>query len=343
MKIEIEDNKFIEFDESNILFFYGQNQKISREFVRSLKRFANKKSLTNLEELVYGENGIEIYRNDQPLKAGSINIHFLQDSFSLFEEVSFEKNSLMAEYLATLAESIDINIELQKIENHLLKIESIFNQHLKKVSNNISSNLSSLTYTELLKNNIFLSYTSGSHDFPLEMMDANEFIDEYLGLLEKSLENTPKETWISLVNLASFLTTEKIQVLIDGLVQLAEKTGLVHIFVISQIPLGINYRPNDIPNTIILADELCQMPDFDSFRNSIENHYPGDLNITDDQLCQNFYEIVADIGDNNILTGKSYPDIVLLKVLDEILGFKVPNFTYNLKELTNAERAFLDS
>lgn len=119
MKIEIEDNKFIEFDDADILFFYGQNQKIAQEFVRSLKRFANKKSLTNLEELVYGENGIEIYRNDQLLKAGSINIHFLQDSFSLFEEVSFEKNSLMTEYLATLAESIDINIELQKIENHL--------------------------------------------------------------------------------------------------------------------------------------------------------------------------------------------------------------------------------
>ncbi|MDN2453385.1 CRISPR-associated protein Csn2-St [Lactobacillus sp. UCMA15818] len=343
MKVEIEDNKFIEFDEADILFFYGQNQKMAQDFVRSLKRFANKKALTDLEELVYGENGIEIYRNNQLLKAGSINIHFLKDGSSLFEEVSFEKNSLMTEYLATLAENMDINIELQKIENHLLKIESIFNQHLEKVSNNISSNLSSLTYTELLKNNIFLSYASGSHNFPLEMMDANEFVDEYLALLEKNLENTPKETWITLVNLASFLTVEKIQVLIDGLIRLAEETRLIHIFIISQIPLRINYRPDDISNTIILADELCQMPDFDSFRNSIESHYPGNIDITDNQLCQNFYEIAAYIGKNCIITGKSYQDIVLLKVLNEILGFEVSGLTYNLKELTNAERAYLDS
>ncbi|KRN29122.1 CRISPR-associated protein Csn2-St [Liquorilactobacillus mali] len=343
MRVEIEDNKFIEFDEADILFFYGQNQKMAQEFVRSLKRFANKRVLTDLEELVYGENGIEIYRNDQLLKSGSINIHFLQYGSSLFEEVSFEKTSLMTEYLTTLFESIDINIELQKIENHLLKIESLFNQKLKEVSNNISSNVSSLTYTELLKNNIFLSYASGSHNFPLEMMDANEFVDEYLVLLEKSLENNPKETWIALINLASFLTTEKIQVLIDGLVQLAEKTGLIHIFVISQAPLEIMYQPENVPNTMVLADELYQMPDFDSFRNSIENHYPGNLDITDNQLCQRFYEIVAYIGGKCTMTGKSYQDIVLLKVLDEILGFKISNLTYGLKKLTNAERAYLDS
>lgn len=343
MKIEIENNKFIEFDEMSRLFFYGQNQKIAQQLVRSLKRFANKKALNDLEEIIYGENGIEIYRENQRLNAKNIDFHFLQDNFSLYQEVSFDKSSMMTDFITTLGTDIKINTELEAIKNHLLKIELLFNERLCQISNNISSNLTELSFADLLKNHLFLSYRAENHDFPLEMMDANEFVDEYLALLKEKLENHPMETWEILVNPMSFLTSENIQILLAGLETLTEQTGLLHTFVISQQPLELNYRPADIPSTIILTNEIHQMPDFDSFRKNIEQHYPMQLDLSDEDLCQRFYEIVSNVGIKPNLTGKSYKNMVLLKVINELLDFNFSSFPIKFEELSELERLYLNS
>ncbi|MEG1486291.1 CRISPR-associated protein Csn2-St [Lactococcus sp.] len=343
MKIEIEENQFIEFDERARLFFYGPNQKVAHELVRSLKRFANKKSLNDLEEVVYGENGIEIYRNEQRLNAKNIDFHFLQDNFSLYKEVSFDKNSLMTDFLSVLTENVAVTQELEAIKNHLLKIELLFNDEFRQVSNNILSNLTALSFDDLLKNHLFLSYAAENHDFPLEMMDANEFVDEYLALLSKKLEHQPKESWIILVNPESFLTSERLQYLLTGLSVLTEKSGLLKTLIISQKALGLTYCREDIPSTIILMDESCQMPDFNSFRKSIENHYPTSLKLKDDVLIENFYEIVSNIGSKSRVAGKSYQNMLLLKVLNEILGFETPEFSNNFDELSELERLYLNS
>ena len=343
MKIEIENNTFIEFDEMSRLFFYGQNQKVAQELVRSLKRFANKKSLNDLEELVYGENGIEIYREKERLNEKNIDIHFLQDNASLYQEVSFDRKSLMTDFLSALTENVAITTELEEIKNHLLKIELLFNEQLRQISNNISSNLTDLSFDDLLKNHLFLSYAADNHDFPLEMMNANEFVDEYLALLGKKLEHQPKETWIILINPASFLMTEKIQDLLEGLSVLTKKTGLIHTFVISQQALELSYSPDDVPSTIVLTDDVYQMPDFDTFRKSIENHYPISLKMSDEALCQNFYEIVSSIGNKAKVTGKSYQNMILLKVINEILGLESASFFINFDELSELERTYLSS
>lgn len=343
MRIEIEDNKFIDFDEMSRLFFYGQNQKIAQKLVRSLKRFANKKVLNDLESLVYGENGIEIYREGQRLNAKNIDFYFLQDNYSIYQAVSFEKKSLMTDFLSTLAENVRINAELEEINNHLLKIELLFNEQLQQISNNVSSNLADLSFDNLLKNHLFLSYAVANQDFPLEMMDANEFVDEYLALIEKKFEQQPKETWIILVNPASFLTSERLQVLLDGLSALTEKTGLLHTFIISQQPLEFDHSLDDVPRTILLADDVYQMPDFDSFRKSIEKHYPTTLKLADEVLCENFYEIVSSIGSKTKLPGKSHQNMVLLKVINEILGIDNSSFSSNIEELSDLELAYLNS
>ncbi|CAM3248298.1 hypothetical protein GHI93_08365 [Lactococcus hircilactis] len=343
MKIEIEENQFIEFDERARLFFYGPNQKVAHELVRSLKRFANKKALNDLEELVYGENGIEIYRENQRLNAKNIDFYFLQDNLSLYQEVSFDKKSLMTDFLSVLTENVAVTQELEAVKNHLLKIELLFNDEFRQVSNNISSNLTALSFGDLLKNHLFLSYAAENHDFPLEMMDANEFVDEYLALLSKKLEHQPKESWIILVNPTSFLMTEKIQDLLEGLSVLTEKTGLLKTLVISQNALDLVYCREDIPSTVVLTDENCQMPDFDHFRKSIENHYPTTFTATDDALIENFYEIVSNIGSKSRVAGKSYQNMLLLKVLNVILGFETPEFSCNFDELSELERLYLNS
>ncbi|MFC4652779.1 CRISPR-associated protein Csn2-St [Lactococcus nasutitermitis] len=341
IKIELEDHQFIEFDEQNRLFFYGSNQQMRQQLIRSLKRFGLKKALNELEEVVYGENGLEIYRDNQLLNPKNIDFLFVQDNLSIYKEVALTKGSLMAEFLKSFGEEVAVNFQLEEIKNHLLEIELIFNEKLAQISNNISSNLTDLTFDDLLKNHVFLSYFDSRHDFPLEMMDANELLDEYVKLLSEKLMRHPKETWLILVNPASFLTSERIQFLLESLEQIAEETGLLKVWIISNQVLDFPHQLSDISGTIILASDAYQMPEFSDFRKSIENHYPEKLEMTDEVLCQKFYEIVSNIGIKPSITGKASRNMVLLKVIDELLGFDDLPFSVKFDELSTAEKSYL--
>ncbi|GAB2028119.1 CRISPR-associated protein Csn2-St [Lactovum odontotermitis] len=341
MKIELEDNKFISFDEYDRLFFCGSNTQMKQKLVRSLKRFANNKSLNELEEIVYGDNGLEIYRDDQLLNAKNIDIHFLQDNLSIYREVEFSKTSLMGSYIKSFSEKVEVNIELEEIKNHFLALETIVNNDMKNVSDNISANFLDLSFDLLIKNHLFLSYFDEHHDYPLEMMDAEILLDEYIQLLENQLSRLPKETWIVLINPESFISQKGLAGLLKNFDEISERTGQLKIFIISNLALVNQYSCDDIPKTIVLADEAYQMPDFDSFRKNIENHYPTQVQSSDQELCQLFCEIVSDIGADPAATGKSAKSMVLLKVIDEILGFDNLTFPNRFGELSELEKSYL--
>ena len=343
IKIELEENKFIEFDEYDKLFFYGNNHEMIQKLVRSLKRFSCNKSLNSLEEIVYGENGLEIYRDNERLNSKNIEFHFLQDSLSIYKEVDLSKGNLMMNYLQNLQEEVEVNTQLEEIKNSFLKLEIFFNQKMKEISDNISSNFLDLTFDSLLKNHLFLSCFDSMHDYPLNMLDSDLLVDEYVQLIEKQLLNNPKETWIVLINPESFISKEKIQSLLKGLERISEKTGLLKILIIAKETLEIQYYCDDIPKTVLLAEECHQMPEFNSFRKSIEKHYPDQLKLSDEELCQEFYEIASNVGVKPNLSGKSGRNMVLLRVIDELLGYDDFSFSVNFEQLSKLEKAYLQS
>jgi hypothetical protein len=341
MKIEIEDNKYIELDEQPRLFFYGSDQKMQQKLIRSLKRFSTKKVLNPLEEVVYGENGIEIYRNDQLLNPKSIDMYFLQDSSSIFSEIDFTKNSLMGNYLKILSEEIEVSVQLEEIKNHMLQMENIFNKKISGISNNVSLNLRDLTFEDLLKNHLFLSFSDKKHEYPLEMLDSNELIDEYTQLLSSRIAHGPKETWVVLINPESFLSPENVAILLKRLGEISDETNVLRTIIIANRAIDTYYSTADVPCTIVLADDAFQMPEFDDFRRDIENHYPNQITLSDEELCQSFYNVVSDIGINAMNVGIRSSDMVLLKVIDEILGFTDLSFTVRSDNISEAEKSYL--
>lgn len=219
-------------------------------------------------------------------------------------------------------------------------MESIFNKNIKTVSDNLSVSFSDLTFDNLLKNYLFLSYFDEFHDYPLEMMDAEILLDEYLNLLENQLLIKPKETWIVLNNPDSFISKKELEKLLVGFQQISKKTGLLKVYFISNTPPKVKLSCEDIPKTIILADEAHQMPDFDAFRKNIESYYPTELPMSDLELCQSFYKIVTDIGIEDKKTRKISRNMVLLKVIDEILGYDF-RVSFENSELSELEKTYL--
>lgn len=342
IRIEIEDSNFIEFDEQSITYFYGENQKLRSNLIRSLKRFAMKKPLNALEEIVYGENGIEIYRDETALSAKKIDFYFLQDSFSLYQAVKMDKESLMRQYLGQMDEEVLVHQKLEEIKDKLLEMELIFNQHLAKISDNISVNLTELSFEQLLKNHLFLSYFDSKQDFPLEMMDGNELIDEFVALLGENLRNIVKESWIVLVNPESFLTSSKVDELLDSLLKLAKDYPFLKILVIAEHAIEREYHFSDLSSTNILSDSgFLPMPEFELFRKSVERYYPEELKMSNEELLRRFFEIVSFVATNRVVDGLSAKNMVLLKVLDKMLNVSIKNQSYDIETLSEIERSFL--
>jgi hypothetical protein len=339
IKLELENQEYVEFEENDLTYFYGFNQKIKQKLVRSLKRFSTGKSLSELEELVYGDDGIEIYKGDKKLKKSEINFLFLQDNHSIYQEVDFLKKSMMFDYFQEISEEMMIAEGVEKINDTLLNLEILFNKQLENVSDSISVNLKSINIETLLKNHLFLSFHDDKHDYPLEMMDSNELLDEYLKLLEAKIVRENKETWLILINPESFLITDNIKYFINELKEISQKTQLLKIMTISNRVLELEYQLNDLPRTVLLLDKVHLLPEFEILKGSIERNYPSSKEWCEEDLVSSFYDLIDVLG----TTGNKAENMVLLKVLNNLLGFENLEYSYKESKFSEAEKQFLFS
>lgn len=342
IKIEYENGKFIEVNLSDYLLFLGGQNKWKRKIVRSLKRFSITKSLDQLEEEVYGENGIEFYYGDKQLKGKDTNFMFLEDNMSINNQLSFSKGNLMHQELCELQHGMDVTTQMEKINNELINLELILNDHLSQFSNSISSNLGSLLFTDILKTNLNLTYFTEKHDYPLEMINSGELLDEYIKLLEVMIERREEMIWLVIINPESFLETKDFQFLFEELKRISQETNQLKFFVFSNRSLEMKYTAEDIGKTILLYDYYEQLPEYEAFEQSIRRHYPDELNTSTQEIVDSFYRIShlvgKDVCEDCYLDAR---DMVLLKVINNMLQITVDTET-SVKTLTQLEKAFLE-
>ncbi|MBO0477238.1 hypothetical protein DOK76_09145 [Vagococcus sp. DIV0080] len=341
IKIEYENGKFIEVNLTDYLFFVGGHNKWKRKIIRSLKRFSIAKNLNELEEEVYGENGIEFYYDNKQLKSRNTTILFLEDNMSINKQLSFTKGNLMYQQLTQLQHEIDITTQMERINDELINLELIINQHLSKFSDSISSNLGNKLFSDLLKESLELIYFTEKHEYSLEMINSSELLDEYIKLLEKMINEKEEMVWLVIINPESFLETTDLNLLFEELKRIARETKQLKFFIFSNRSLDINYSIEDIEKTVLLYDTYEQLPEFCYFKESIERHYPDTLNLSSKDLVESFFRISHLVGnskyDNFYLDAR---DMILLKVLNSILEVNSSTET-SVQQLTKLEKAFL--
>lgn len=341
LKIEYESGQFIDVDLSDYLLFVGGQNDWKRKIIRSLKRFSVSKTLDELEEGIYGENGIEFYYNEKQLKSKDTNFMFLEDNKSIYNQLSFTKGNLMYQELLEIQHEVDITRQMEILNNELINLEVILNEHLSQFSNSIGSSLGSLLFTDILKNNLSLSYFTEKRDYPLEMINSSELLDEYVKLLESMIKRDEEMIWLAIINPESFLEPHDFRYLFEELKRLSSETKQLKFFVFSNRSLELPYTSEDIGKTILLYDYYEQMPEYEIFEQSIERHYPDELKLSESEIVSSFYRISHLIGEE--ITGDSYiseKDMVLLKVINNLLEINVCTET-SVQTLSQLEKAFL--
>ena len=88
MRLEYEKGKSITFDVHDRNFFMGGSPTKKWKIFRSFKRFKSGKTFSELEEHVYGEEGIHLFLDGKLIKAKDISIYIMENRESILNECS---------------------------------------------------------------------------------------------------------------------------------------------------------------------------------------------------------------------------------------------------------------
>lgn len=337
LNIELENQKFLELDFEDEIYITGENrQKIWRVF-RSLYYYFNKdpKLTTN----VYGENKIEITCDDEAVSIKNTLPFFIHNRESIYQQMLYKKGTLLFDFLNSFENDLEVDRSIEQLNDELLKIEILLQQHLDDYSNNLQSEFLNFSYADLLKTKLFMGYKEKGLDYPLEFMDTELLLDEFLNFLKFRLENTGLPVWLILYNLDSFIAPKGIESLLVKIKELMKNYDLKLIYLgnnLNNIPLD----SSEVDSVVIATDEFNQLLPIDELAESIKLRYPNTFNMSENSITDSLKRIIPFIGINEKVF-ISNKDLVLLKIVNDILGYET---LYDLKyqSLTGAETKFLE-
>lgn len=343
VKLEYEYKKYIEFNAEHITYLLGSNHEIKWKLYRGLKRFSSGKSLSDLEENVYGDDGIVIICNERQVKAKDVSLLFLDCRESLLENCRMKKDTLMYRYINEAESNFTIQRQLEKLNNELLSTETIFQEYMRQSLTHIVPTLKSATYTDIVKNFLELGFYENDTAYPLEMMDINQLIGDYCELLAVQINETKKATWLWINNPNAFMGRETFQKLLEQLVTISKETQLLNVFILSEDYLDLDFNKRNISETVLLFEDYQQLPEFSVLKESFSRYYPCELVKEDKELVASLFRIFPFVGSNKNPYLKE-KDMVLLKVLEELLGINTQIRQCQKTEILNdLERKFLNN
>lgn len=337
LNIELENQKFLDLDFEDAIYITGPNQKQIWKVFRSLYYYFNKNP--KLTSNVYGDNNIELLLDGNNLSVKNNDLFFVNNRDSIYDQMVYKKSSLLYELLNSLNDNMSISHAVESINDECLKLEIIMQELLNKNSDNLQAELLEISFLDILKSYLTMGYEESGMSYPLEFMDTETLLDEFLNFLEFKLKSSGRTTWLVLYNLESFISDKDQQQFLIRIKLMLSQYDLKLIYLSNELKC-VPVDENDIEKIIISAEEFHQLLPYDELIKSIELRYPNELNIPINELIDSLKRIFKYIGSDkdNFISNR---DLLLLKVMNEIVGYKT---RYDLKHqlLSESEIKYLE-
>jgi len=332
LNIELENQKFLELDFEDEIYITGENHQKIWQVFRSLYYYFNKdpKLTTN----VYGENKIEVTCDNEAVSVKNTLPFFIHNRESIYQQMLYKKDTLLFDFLNSFENDLEIDRSIEQLNDELLKIEILLQRQLDNYSNNLQSEFLNFSYADLLKAKLFMGYKEKGLDYPLEFMDTELLLDEFLNFLKFRLKNIGLPVWLILYNLDSFISSKDIEPF------LIEVKKLVREYDLKLIYLGNDLNNVPLDASEISTDDFHQLLPIDELMRSIQLYYPNDFQLSKDEIAHSLKRIAPLIGSTEKVF-ISNQDLVLLKVMNEILGYET-SYDLRTQVLTDAEAKFLE-
>ncbi|OFO49719.1 CRISPR-associated protein Csn2-St [Nosocomiicoccus sp. HMSC059G07] len=331
-----------ELDIDNALIFVGGDHVAKREFHKILKRFAAYGTYSPSEVSLFGEVGIEIEYDNKKLTKNENDFIFIDNLHDILHQFEYKRNSLLFNAISDYKDDYEINNIIYKVNDLLIHVENKLNQNMRLDNNRISLTLKDLTFDDIVKNLIDVNHIYNEIEVPSYFVKLEDTIDSFLALLKQRVENSSKMHWIVLNSPESIFRSEAFYYFYKKLENVAQETGRLKIIVLHYRAVPY-YDLTDIESIVLAFNGFQQLPDIDSFYQSIERNYPCKLVESKVDVLNSFFRVCNFIGDyNRTYYYLMHKDMVLLYVLRDILNDD-SNFEVENRKITTLEENYLKS
>lgn len=336
LKIELTDNHFIQVENDGMLYFTGPNRKMMWQIYRSLFYYFNKTPV--LSANIYGANNIDLLIDDEPVSKKNVEFFSISNRESLYNQMVYKKDTLLFQALNQIKDDFEINRIIDKINDERMRISILIQEHLQSYSDSLTIDLKDLSYLELLKNQMIIGYEEDENQYPLEFMDTDVLIDEFLNLLKNHLITATVLTWLVLSNLDSFVSRSAKREIMKAVKQFSQDYDLFVIYLgdtLNSVPIGVD----DLEKIVVCATDYHQLLPYEQLRQSISMHYPNEFKYSESDFMAAITRIIPFVGNDREMF-LSPKDLVLLKIVNELLNYET-SYHYGDQLLTDAETDFL--
>lgn len=328
MQVQFEyfQNKFIEFELHDMNFFVGPNREIKHQLLKTITRMKKQKSLNTLEQNYYNNDGININSDGTTITNKNTKFMIVTSANDFINEFIIDKDSLINQFLSSISDEFEIQKELTKLNDNLIRIESIIQNKINELdeNNNLNLEMNLFDYNTIIKKQLCFSFYLNKNPescFPLEFVSIKLITNLFIQILDKKISETDHPYWLFLSNLNQiFDSNEEINEFIQQLRRMTFEHRMFKVFIFMDSCPNFKMNQNDIERTIYIGDFVEQLPEFDILKRSVALHYPVEFNLSKSELVNQFYRIINYVGekiDKNVYL--SPKDMILLNVLQEIL------------------------
>lgn len=340
MKINLGSLPPIEFTLDDFVYFNGGNRLVKKAIQTALKLLSEETTLQIYEKEYYEENDFSIYFNDKKITKRNVKLIYLDNFYSLLNELSFKAKTLLNHEVLSLKDNFDINLQMEQINDSLIRLDSIIGDNLSLVSEKLVSTVDYLTFDEILKKKLNINLLLDDNQIPISVADPSYLLELTLTLIERYTEKTGDRCWVVIDGLSNLVAPSVFENFIEKLSALSHSKKLIHFFLFNCQTIPANLLL-DSEKIILMFQDIIQLPPLDILRSSIMRHYPGEFSLNDNELLEAIMRISPSIGNNYILSNSISPkDVILLVVLKDLLGDISRNET-SFQPLSSSEKAFL--
>lgn len=229
----------------------------------------------------------------------------------LLAMIKWSKQSLMVEYVKQLMLKYDLQQHLQIINEELEEIFQVLNEDIGNLGEVELTYTMSDTWEVIQKSNI-----TGREQSILEDKESVELILIFLNLLEQVMQVTPKKMIVIMENLDHLISRTEYENILNKMQIISMKYEVY--FIVSTSLEGYAKFKKDICSGItVFGDVDVQIPEWERISDFINDNYPCNKILVEDQIQNDLEHIVHKIGKQNFLN--SVEEEVICKLVNQTL------------------------
>ena len=308
MKIDVtEYEKKYTFELKPITQLCGQNIPKKSYILESIRRYFSAYKYS--EERNKWRNNVKI--DDELVGRKFFTVLSVSGVVDLLMWIKWSKQSLMVEYVRGLMQEFDWQLHLRTIHGELEEMFQLINKDLSHLGDVELTYAVSDVWDMVQKSNVV-----GNGQTSLEDKNNFELFTIFLILSESVMGLNPRKMLIIVENIDHLILPKEYDEILERMIQIGEKYDIY--FVLSTSLEGYVCCDRKLCSGITVLGEVdFQMPEFEDIETYVENNYPCNKKISEEQLQTDLQKIIQKIGQGGYLY--TVEENVICKLINQTL------------------------